>query len=201
MAILFLETNYLMGIATGRDPEAERLLDRPSPPGLAIPGICFMEAISALEAEQKRSDSFDAQLGTRIVQLRRDLTSHHASSLLVHLESAAIENQDLFNDVRDRLFGAIDRLSMVAEIIPTTPDILRDSLNVSHLGEPTDNLILHSILRHARSAPPGSKAFLSGNFRDFDTPEVRDALRDAGVDKFFRTAQNALGWLGTLPTS
>lgn len=37
------------------------------------------------------------------------------------------------------------------------------------IPDPTDNLILHSILDHARRFPEATKALLTDNTRDFDT--------------------------------
>ena len=48
--LLYIETNFLMSIATGRDPKADDLLAQP-PEGLrlAIPQVCFMEALSVFK--------------------------------------------------------------------------------------------------------------------------------------------------------
>ena len=59
MAILYIETNFLMSIATGRDPDANHLLlSVPTSVRIAIPAICCMEALSALEDEIKRRNRF-----------------------------------------------------------------------------------------------------------------------------------------------
>jgi hypothetical protein len=52
---LYIETNFLWSIATGRDPDASSLLTRP-PDGLkvAIPQICFMEALSVLNHDRRQ---------------------------------------------------------------------------------------------------------------------------------------------------
>ena len=197
MVILYVETNFLMSIATGRDSQANTLLENPTASvQIAIPSICCMEALSALEDEVKRRNRFMNELNIQISQLRRDVTSSHAQSLLSHLEQSLIENEALLNDVETRLFQALDHLNTKVEIIPLNGDMLQASLD-THLLEkdPTDNLILHCILNHARLHTTDRKVFLSANVKEFNIPEVQAALRDAGVDKYFSRTQDFLGWL------
>jgi hypothetical protein len=161
-----------------------------------------MEALSALEDELKRRNRFENDLNLQISQLRRDVTSAYAQSLLVHVEQSLNANQGLLNDVKERLFQALDRLAANAEIIPLTADILQASLTTDFIEkEPTDNLILYSILDDARLHPTEVKVFLSGNVKEFGTLEVQQALGDAGLAEYFRASQSFLGWLNSQSTS
>ena len=64
--ILYVETNFPMSIATGRDPQANTLLlNTPASVRIAIPSTCFMEALSALEADQKYRRRFGNELSIR----------------------------------------------------------------------------------------------------------------------------------------
>ena len=203
MVRLYIETNFLMSIATGRDSQAYNLLSTPpSSVQIAIPSICCMEALSALEDELKRRNRFENDLNLQLSQLRRDVTSPYAQSLLSHLAQSVIENRGLLNDVKERLFQALDRLAANAEIIPLTADMLQASLTTDFIEkEPTDNLILYSILDDARLHPTEVKVFLSGNVKEFGTLEVQQALSDAGVAEYFRASQSFLGWLNSQSTS
>ncbi|MCU0546036.1 MAG: hypothetical protein MUE44_28360 [Oscillatoriaceae cyanobacterium Prado104] len=80
-------------------------------------------------------------------------------------------------------------------------EIIQASLNTTIIGkDPTDNLILHCILSHARLHPTETKAFLSSNVKEFrKVPEVQNALRDAGITKYFSRTQDFLGWLQSQP--
>lgn len=196
VAILYIETNFLMSIATGRDPEANNLLvSVPTSVSIAIPSICCMESLSALEDEIKRRNRFFSELEKQISQLKRDLTSPSAQSLVFHLEEALNENEALINDVNTRLFAALELLATKIEIIQLTSDILRESLNLTFIEQdPTDNLILHCILNHAGLHPNEVKVFLSNNTKEFGLPKVRDALQQAGVTKYFSRTPDFLGW-------
>ncbi len=203
MVRLYIETNFLMSIATGRDSQAYNLLSTPpSSVRIAIPSICCMEALSALEDELKRRNRFENELNLQISQLRRDVTSPYAKSLLFHVRQSVVENRGLLNDVRERLFQALDQLAAKAEIIPLTADMLQTSLNTAFFEkEPTDNLILYSILKDASVHPTEVKVFLSGNVKEFGALDVQQPLRDAGVEQYFRTTESFLGWLNSQSTS
>nr|WP_277879672.1 PIN domain-containing protein [Coleofasciculus sp. FACHB-501] len=199
MVILYVETNFLMSIATGRDSQANTLLQNPTASvQIAIPSICCMESLSALEDQIKRRNRFMNELNNQISQLRRDVTSSHAKSLLSHLEQSLIENEALLNDVENRLFQVLDHLNTKAEMIPLTGDMLQESLDTRLIEkDPTDNLILHCILNHARLHPTDRKVFLSANVKEFKLLQVQAALQNAGVVKYLTCTQDFFGWLQT----
>ena len=68
------------------------------------------------------------------------------------------------------------------------------------IPDPTDNLILHSILDHSLRFPGAHKALLTENTRDFETQEVQAALAAVGINRTFRSVANVLGWMGSFPT-
>lgn len=197
MAILYIETNFLISIATGRDPEAdELLLNPPASVKIAIPGICCMEAFSWLEEEQKRRRRFRDELKKQISQLKRDLTSSSAQSLLLYLRQSLVEDRELLNDIQERLFQALKRVAEKSIFINLTGDTIQDCLNIALVEkEQTDNLILHAILNHARSQETEVKALLSGNVKEFGKSNVLETLRDAGVGKYFARTKDFMGWL------
>lgn len=186
-----------MSIATGRDPDANNLLlSVPTSVNIAIPSICCMEALSALEDEIKRRNRFSGEMEKQISQLKRDKTSPSAQSLVFHLEESITENEGLLNDINARLFAALDLLNFKVEMLPLTAGILQESLNSIFIEEdPTDNLILHCILNHAQLHPNQVKVFLSNNTKEFGMPKVRDALREVGIMKYFSVTADFLGWL------
>ncbi|MBD3563129.1 hypothetical protein H6S82_30450, partial [Planktothrix sp. FACHB-1355] len=56
-----------MSIATGRDPEASTLLlSTPASVRLVIPSVCYMEALSALDADLKARRRFNNELDIRL---------------------------------------------------------------------------------------------------------------------------------------
>jgi rRNA-processing protein FCF1 len=198
--IVYVETNFLMSVAMGREARGDDLLAAVSASvRVAIPSGCYMESFSALEDEQKRRNWFRAELEKQIVQLRRHTTSTNAGTLLRRLEESRIANDELLNDVQARLFQLVDRAAGILEPIPETPAIIQRAVTAMLIPDPTDSLILHSILDHAGRFPGTAKALLTDNTRDFDTEDVQAALAVAGFNKSFRSITNVLGWLGSLP--
>jgi hypothetical protein len=198
VAILYIETNFLMSIATGREAEAIMLLrDLSSSVQLVIPSICYMESLSALEDELKRQNYFKEQLSRQISETKRDVTSEQIPSLSFHLEESLIYYRNRIDEIKFRLREAIYMLSQKAEMIVLNTEIIEASLNQTIIGkDPTDNLILHCILSHARLRPTETKVFLSGNVKEFrKLPEVQDAFREVGITKYFSRTEDFLGWL------
>ena len=198
MAILYIETNFLMSIATGREAEAIMLQrDLSSSVQLVIPSICYMESLSALEDELKRQNYFKEQLRHQISQIKRDVTSEQVASLSFHLEESLIYYRNRIGEIKFRLREAIYMLSQKAEMIVLNTEIIEASLNTTIIEkDATDNLILHCILSHARLRPTETKVFLSGNVKEFrKLPEVQDALLEAGITKYFSRTEDFLGWL------
>lgn len=197
--IVYVETNFLMSVAMGREAQGENLLSAaPGFVSVAIPSGCYMESFSAFEDEQQRRNSFRAELDRQIVQLRRDITSKNAGTLLRRLEESRIANDELLDDVQTRLFQLVDRAGPVLVQIPATASVLGSAVSTMLIPDPTDNLILHSIIDHANRHPAARKALLTGNSKDFDTPDVQTALAAVGIGKPFRTVSSVLGWLGSL---
>lgn len=198
--VVYVETNFLMGVAMGREARGDDLLAAVSASvRVAIPAGCYMESFSAFEDEQKRRNWFRAELDKQIVQLRRDTTSANAGTLLRRLEESRTANDELLNDVQARLFQFVDRAAIILDSIPDTPAIIHSAVTAMLIADPTDNLIVHSILDHARRLPEAAKALLTDNTKDFDTLDVQAALANVGINKPFRSVTNVLGWLGSPP--
>jgi len=125
--IVYVETNFLMSVAMGREGREQDLLAAVSASvRIAIPSSCYMESFSAFEDEQKTPKLVSEQkLDKQIVQLRRDTTSANAGTLLSRLEESRIANDQLLNDVQARLFQLVDRAAGILESIPETPAIIQ----------------------------------------------------------------------------
>lgn len=154
-----------------------------------------MEALSALEADRKYRLRFQDELNIRIKDAQRNLNSQYAQSLYSYLQQARLDNELLLKEIEARLVQSLNQLATKAEMIPLTADMLQEGLQSSLTNEPTDKLILSCILHHARSYPDEVKVFLSGNTNDFGKQEVREALRDIGIDNYFRNTQAFIDWL------
>lgn len=196
MPTLYIETNFLVGLAKGQDPGARRLVSASPPCRVAIPGICLMEALSRFEADAKQWRRHQEQFNFVLREMRRDLESLHAASFAQHLEESLIDGDNLQNDIKERLGRGMLWLAEHGEPIPVEAVLIRHALAGPLLDDPTDNLILHSVMHHARSNPDGPLAFASENVQDFENLVISQRLASLGI-RYFRRVEAALGWLGS----
>ncbi|MFM7407686.1 MAG: PIN domain-containing protein [Cuspidothrix sp.] len=192
-----------MAIAKGRDLEAEELLrNLPSSLRIAIPAICYLEAINTYRIDKQSQLKFRAEMDKQINEAMRDKTSSHAKNFLSLLEKASIENTYLLSDIQNRLSKTINLLIANSETINLNNTIIQEiseqifikteSLLIKN--DLMDNLILQCIVSHANQHPNDQKVFISGNTRDFGKQEVQEILNSAKI-KYFSNTKNFLGWL------
>jgi hypothetical protein len=162
---------------------------------LAIPSVCFMEAFSVLNNQEKSFKDFRKVVEVQIHEAKRNIVfPDFPSSLVRHLEEALIEQKRTFDLYKGLLYTAINGLCRTGEVIESDWKVVYESLLSVLIEDPTDNLILTTILHHAKSHPSVPKAFLSENWKDFDQANSKKALELAEV-KYFRDAGNCMGWL------
>jgi hypothetical protein len=153
-----------------------------------------MESLSVLENENIRRNRFTNDLEREIRSLEDSTSSEHAAELRNALQTAKVRNQEWINDINARLFRILDIVATRAILIQLNAETLRASLAETYISDPTDNLILHAILTHARQHPEATKVFLSSNTKDFGTPEIRELLQQANI-KYLAKTKDFLGWL------
>ncbi|MBW4617593.1 MAG: DUF4935 domain-containing protein [Desmonostoc vinosum HA7617-LM4] len=196
MAILYIETNFLMGIAKGQDPQAEDLLkNTPSSIHLVIPSICYVEAMTTLEQEEKYNLDFLHRLKIQINEAEREQISQNAKRLVSRLRQCQVMLNKRTNEIEQRFYATFHNLSNKAEMITLNHDILQSILNRNILSKHAiDRLILECIIYHARLHTSENKIFLSANTKEFGKREVREILQNNSIQYFSKT-QNFLGWL------
>lgn len=196
---LYVETNFAVAIAKGQDPVALEILTCDTIEfQLVIPSICCMEAYSVWERDKKTTNQLIEKLSFHSREVSRDRSSPRAGPLARRLEESKIESEGLLYEVRDRLDETLERLALEAEFINLDHDIVHENIVNEYIQDPTDNLILCSVLWHARRHPADRMGFLSSNHHDFGEPEVLEVLRSAGI-VYFKRSEAAWGWLGARP--
>ena len=199
MAILYLETNFLIAVAKGHDHQTGQVLtDFPPDSRMAIPSICFMEALKAYHSDQRKFNKTLVSLNPLIDDATRDKTSRFAVPLVEHLEGSKTTGGSRFNDIQTRLYDVMRVLSNSADWIELTAESLQSALDFPLVKDPADALILSVILEHAQRHSEVKKAFLSGNTNDFKQEIVILKLRLAGI-KYFGDPISAMGWLQSSP--
>lgn len=195
---LYLETNFLVSHAKGRDAATSRLLEEVRE-GLQItfPSCCVMEALTMREGEEKRINQQIGVNSAQINELVRHVVSDHAATLVPLLTNANQEWQQSFNFFENRLSEAINWLSHYdrVELLATKSSGIALFARIDHEIDPTDQLILATILDDAQEHPLATKVLVTENGRCFhDDLVVRQLLQDAGIKKYFPSVTKFLQW-------
>ncbi len=207
MITLYIETNFFITFAKNQDKDTDDLVDSKYPDKISLikistPSICCMEALSVLEDERNNSNRFKDDLDAERNKLQRDINSQNSKEIQKSLEKAIIESKARINDINIRLVKVLEWAANNVELINLESSILITSLNEQFIPDPTDNLILHCILNHAKTSPKKSlndqKILLSGNSKDFGTKEIKEILSAAGIQKYVASTGDFLGWLQSI---
>jgi hypothetical protein len=200
---LYIETNFFIGFAKNQDKDSETLvnsqyIDESLIVKIVTPSVCCMEALSVLEDERNRSNRFQDNLDLEKNKLRGDINSKYSQEIQKCLEEAKIKNDARINEINIRLFQVLEWVAQNVELIELKPDVLSTSLNEELIIDPTDNLILHCILAHAKkfstTSSTDQQVLLSGNSQDFGTKEIKQKLQEVGIQKYFASTKDFLGW-------
>jgi hypothetical protein len=162
----------------------------------ALPDVCVMEAISAFDWKRIERNRLKDELDRQLSQLQRSINVEAALRLATELTQADLTNAELLSELFQRLDETLLAIATRATLIPITAEIIQHQAQLSRETEldRDDALILASILAHSESEPTARKAFLTGNFKDFEKDPVRRLLAEAGIKQFSSTGR-ALGWI------
>jgi hypothetical protein len=198
-SLVYLETNWIVGAVMGQDTRAGELLSLPeSEVQLALPAVCVMEAISAFNRKRDGRNKFKAELARQLGDLQRSIDVSSAQQLVTELTDADLTNDKLLSELFQRLDATLSGIANRAQLIPISAGIIQEQTQLSRQTEldRADALILSSILAHSKSESIDRKAFLTGNFRDFEKEPVKLLLAEAGI-KQFKSTGKLLGWIET----
>lgn len=207
MITLYIETNFFITFAKNQDKDTDDLVDSKHPDKMSLikistPSICCMEALSVLEDERNNSNRFKDDLDAERNKLQRDINSQNSKEIQKSLEKAIIESKARINNINIRLVKVLEWAANNVELINLESSILITSLNEQFIPDPTDNLILHCILNHAKTSPKKSlndqKVLLSGNSKDFGTKEIKEILSAAGIQKYVASTGDFFKWLQSI---
>jgi PIN domain len=170
----------------GQDSRAEDLLSSSEADVyLALPAVCVMEAISAFDRKRGERNSLKAELDRQLSQLQRSIDVQSAQRLATELTQADITDAKLLSELFQRLDDYLVRVARRAQLIPISAEIIQHQVQLSRATEldRDDALILASILAHSKNNAVTRKAFLTGNFKDFEKEPVSALLVKAGIKR------------------
>ncbi len=185
MKRIYVETNFLMSVSTGRTPQASELLRFGDALNVAIPLVCFMEAHKAFNAMRAAKYDLKQPFKGETADVGRD-RSAHAQEYARALAAADAALVGYLADSEQRLTDVIRETAGRARLVGSSPSVL-DRSQYSYLSDPTDDMIAGSIIDDALRNPIAGMAFFSED-TDFEQPSLLDAMRDAGLELFSEIA-------------
>jgi hypothetical protein len=181
----------------GQDTHADELLSQPADYiGIALPMVCVTEAVSAFDRKRDDRKKLKEELNRQIEQLQRRGEVEIAQNLVAQLVQADLTNAQLLNNLFYRLDYYLLKIARRAELLPISARVV-DSYSLIMMATELDRddaLILASILAHGESNSRVDRAFLTGNFKDFESAPVRQMIKAAGI-KQFRSTERVLRWI------
>jgi hypothetical protein len=199
LAVVYLETNFIVGAAKGQDLHVDVLFKTGRPVTFKLPAICCMEALSTLEHLRKQT----ARTMDALKELSRDAKNDESSTIAArwvgHIEKSRIDANNYQNQVQQRMLHLLGDLAARVELISLDPRMLLEHLYKPIVPDPTDNLILTCIEFDAgRADPVPHRALLSGDRKAFESGDARRLLDQFAI-KHFSSTESIVRWLGSLP--
>ena len=188
--ILYIETNFIIRAAKGRDQRAEDLLDVPPEKlTIALPDVCLMEAWIPFERAKARRPFANAGWEDAMKEIADDLAQDTVSpaaqmartsitAVEASIKQAELDLDGWLNEFERRLLEFLRRIQHRCTLLPTTAVALSDFLTQPGMGRRRDSLILFSILEHARQHPHEERALLTND------DEFRFHVKPAGLTYF-----------------
>ncbi len=198
MIIIYLETNSIMAIATGRNKELEDFVYNSSDNlKFVIPSICLMESLVAIEREEKRSKSFSQTIAIEMNEAKRNKELNNSQSFVNYLELALTDYEIILRDFRERFSNLLAYLKNHSELIEQNIAMLETTLSNPFLegkNQRRDDFILQVILAHAQNNLSLTKVFFSENTKEFGNRNIQQVLDNLGIT-YFSNISNLQGWL------
>ena len=185
---VYVETNFVLEPAFDQEQktQCELILNlcETGKINLIIPAYCLAEPHEKLtrqanhrkELQRSLDNELQRSLDNELVQLRRTKSYSNRVSSIQNIASLLVQSTE---EEKVRFIKLRARFLIVADIIPLTIDILREAANCEapYDLDPQDAIVFASVISHLQKNPSVASCFLNKNIKDFDTPDIEDALK------------------------
>lgn len=187
---IYVESNFILEMALKQEQyqscEQIVVICETQKAQLVIPAYCVVEPYGTIRSfANKRQSIINGSVKTELKQLSRsEVYRDDANTLLQNLTSILIQS---IEEEKRTLRQTIDKILSVAEVIPLETSILAAALEFEsgfNLS-PQDSIVYASVISHLSTTEVDKKCFLNRNSRDFDTPDIIEALDNYGCKMLF----------------
>lgn len=162
---------------------------------LILPAYSLVEPYETIIRYAKNRTKISNDLATEVKQLSRSKPYQEEIDALQKINGFLVRSQE---EEKTRLRNTIDRLLAVTEIIPLDVQILSTAskYQLAYDLSPQDSIVYASVLKHLTTSVSSARCFLNRNSKDFDDPDIEDALNKHGCKMLFRF-DNGYGYISS----
>lgn len=176
---VYVESNFVLEITLLQEQHesCEKIIElcEASKVNLVLPAYSLVEPYETIIRYAKNRAKISNDLATEVKQLSRSKPYQEEIEALQQINAFLVRSQE---EERERLRNTVDRLLAVTEIIPLNTQILNESnkYQLAYDLSPQDSIVYASVLQHLNDSSSSVSCFLNRNSKDFDDPDIVDAL-------------------------
>jgi predicted nucleic acid-binding protein len=179
---IYVETNFVLELTFQQEQHysCEQILAlcESKHATLIIPAYSLAEPHEKLIRQAKNRNQLQESLQTELYQLSRTASDEgiNIKNRIQDLTSLIVQSNE---NERNRFIQYRECLFNVAEIIALTTEILREAASYEKTHDLTaqDAFVYASVINHLQRNQPKQACFLNRNFKDFNSPDIVDELK------------------------
>ena len=176
---IYVESNFVLELALRQEQyeACENILSicEAGRAKLVLPAFCIAEPYETWVRRAKHRSNLARDLAVELGQLLRSEPYREEVDALQNLTNILIRSGE---EEKQRVNQTLDRVLNITEIIPLERDVLMSA--IAHQADldlsPPDSIVYASVLHHLSTTVPAESCFLNRNSKDFDDPDIVDAL-------------------------
>lgn len=152
---------------------------------LTIPAYSLVEPNEKVGRQREKRQELQQQLDKELRQLRRTQRYSERLKSIQDLNSLIVQSNE---EELKTLSSFREQILALASVIPLTSELLvRASVHETRYDlSPQDAVVYESVISHLVMSEPVESCFLNRNSRDFDNPDIVEALKQRNCKMILR---------------
>jgi predicted nucleic acid-binding protein len=180
---VYVETNFVLELVFQQEQSEScadilRLCESPDVQ-LFIPAYCLAEPHEKLRRQSNNRQELQRTLNAELKQLSRTASYAEKVKSIQDIASLLIQSNE---EERLRFSWVQTQILQIGTILPLTAEVLLSASLSERVYDlrSQDAIVFSSILGHIQKTQGHESCFLNRNSRDFDNPDIVDALAQGG---------------------
>lgn len=177
---VYVESNFILELALEQEQQASCqaivAFGKRRQIQLVLPAFTIAETYETVIRRAKQRERLTRELVLEVQQLSRSKSYKARSQTLQTVTSLLVRS---IEEEQMRLNATLEAILRVAETIPLSHTILAEATRFQATFDlfPQDAIVYASVLEHLKTTSEQMHCFLNRNSKDFDDPEIVDALK------------------------